>query len=42
MVKIVPNTKMTNPPQYPMLTSVNGQYYKLNYGLESTDAETLV
>lgn len=42
VVKIIPNTKMTNPPLYPMITEISGKTkeYKINYGVESEDNET--
>lgn len=42
VVKIVPNTEMTNPPLYPMITEISGKTkeYKINYGVESKDNET--
>lgn len=47
VVKIVPNTKMTNPPLYPMITEVkqtdsNKMNYILNYGYETEDNITLL
>lgn len=42
VVKIVPNTTMTNPPLYPMITEISGETkkYKINYGVESKNNET--
>ena len=40
IVKIVLNTQMNNPPQYPMITNVNGIKNFINYGIANTDSET--
>ena len=40
ILKIVPRTKMPDPPLYPMITKVNDGGYYLNYGLDSTASET--
>ena len=39
LVKLVPNTRMNNPPLWPMVTKA-GSDYLLNYGLNSADEET--
>ena len=39
LVKLVPNTRMNNPPLWPMVTKA-GSDYILNYGLDSADEET--
>ena len=39
LVKLVPNTKMTNPPLWPVVTKA-GNDYILNYGLDSLANET--
>ena len=39
LVKLIPNTKMNNPPLWPMITKA-GDKYILNYGLGSAASET--
>ncbi len=39
IVKLIPNTKMSNSPLYPMVTKRGSQYY-LNYGINNTNTET--
>lgn len=41
LVKIIPNTKMSNPPQFPMVTkSPNSEYgYKINFGVNNSEIE---
>ena len=41
LVKLVPNTRMDNPPLWPMVTKA-GSSYILNYGLNSTAQETTI
>ena len=41
LVKLIPNTRMSNAPDYPMITRV-GSNYVLNYGLNSTADETAI
>lgn len=43
LMKIVPNTKMSNPPLWPMLTDlIKEQKYVLNYGCGNDKDETVV
>ena len=39
LVKLIPNTRMSNPPLWPMVTKA-GSSYILNYGLDSTKDQT--
>lgn len=41
LVKLVPNTRMNNPPLWPMVTKA-GSSYILNYGLNSAAEETTI
>ena len=41
LVKLVPNTRMDNPPLWPMVTKA-GSSYILNYGLNSAAQETTI
>ena len=41
LVKLVPNTRMNNPPLWPMVTKAGGSYI-LNYGLNSAAEETTI
>ena len=41
LVKLIPNTQMSNLPLYPMITKA-GSDYILNYGLNSTANETII
>ena len=41
LVKLVPNTRMNNPPLWPMVTKA-GNDYILNYGLNSAAEETTI
>jgi len=41
LVKLIPNTKMSDPPAFPMITKA-GTDYILNYGLNSTANETTI
>ena len=41
LVKLIPNTRMSNPPTFPMITKA-GSDYILNYGLNSTANETTI
>ncbi len=41
LVKLVPNTRMSNPPLWPMITKA-GSFYYLNYGLNSTVDEAII
>lgn len=41
LVKLVPNTRMSNPPLWPMVTRA-GSSYILNYGLNSLASETTI
>ena len=41
LVKLVPNTKMNNPPLWPMVTKTKNSYI-LNYGLNSAVEETII
>ena len=41
LVKLVPNTRMSNPPLWPMVTKA-GSSYILNYGLNSLASETTI
>ena len=41
LVKLVPNTRMDNPPLWPMVTKA-GSSYILNYGLNSAAEETTI
>jgi len=36
-VRLLPNTKMNKPPQFPQITKI-GNSYVLNYGLGNTDS----
>lgn len=40
LIKIVPNTRMANPPQLPMVTKLANSGYQLNYGLNSASETT--
>ena len=41
IVKLVPNTKMNNPPLWPMITKIDSQNrYVTNYGINSTATES--
>jgi len=39
VVRIVPNTKLSNPPQFSMITKA-GSKYLLNYGIDNSAEET--
>ena len=41
LVKLIPNTKMSDPPAFPMITKA-GPDYVLNYGLNSREKERLI
>lgn len=41
LVKLIPNTRMSDPPTFPMVTKA-GTDYILNYGLNSTAKETTI
>ena len=40
MVKLVPNTLWSNPPEFPIITKINGGDVKINYGVNSGDEES--
>lgn len=44
IIKLIPNTKMNNPPLWPMITKVGkaGSSYILNYGLNSSKNESQI
>lgn len=39
MVKLVPNTLLPNPPEFPIITKINGGDVKINYGIDSGDED---
>jgi len=40
LVKLIPNTRMENPPAYPMITKIHNGGYYLNYGINSFNTIT--
>ena len=38
LVRLIPNTTMNNPPQYPMVTKAGSRYF-INYGIDSGNSE---
>lgn len=40
IVKIIPNTAMNNPPQYPMITKIDGGNYIINYGIGTSTSQS--
>ena len=40
IVKIIPNTSMSNPPQYPLITKIDGGNYIINYGIGTSTSQS--